>query len=469
VSGDGQAGALLSLQSSTVKYPLSAHLKIGKTEMFAKGTLTNPRHLSQIDVQLKLLGASMGQLFPFSGIVLPETPRFSTQGRLFGSLATDNFHLTYDKFTGEVGSSDLAGTLEYLRQKPRPLLRGALTSNLLNLKDLGALVGAGNSTDQKNRNSAIKQPVDKALPVAPFRTERWDKIDAEVQFTGKKIVQKADLPIENVSAKIVLQDGKLTLAPLNFGVAGGNIVTELSIDGKQQPPQARMTIHARRLQIAKLFPHIESMRASLGQLYGNAKLTGTGNSFATLAASSNGEVKAFVSEGTVSKYVLEAMGLNIGSIVISKIFGDHQVKLNCLASDFSVTNGLMQTRVFVVDTDDAIINVEGRINLANEQLALTIHPETKGFRLLSLRSPLYIKGSFKHPDVGVDKGAVALRAGAAIALGTLAAPFAALLALVNTGPDEDSPCAALLAQARKAPLAPAPGRAATKTKSTQSK
>ncbi|MEO7030914.1 MAG: AsmA family protein, partial [Herbaspirillum sp.] len=42
VSGDGQAGALLSLQSSTVKYPLSAHLKIGKTEMFAKGTLTNP-------------------------------------------------------------------------------------------------------------------------------------------------------------------------------------------------------------------------------------------------------------------------------------------------------------------------------------------------------------------------------------------------------------------------------------------
>lgn len=469
VKGTGKAGALLSLQSNAVKYPLSAHLKIGKTEMDATGTLTNPRHLSQIDVQLKILGGSMAQLFPFTGIVLPETPHFSTQGRLLGSIGSDDFHLTYDKFTGKVGSSDLAGTLEYRRQKPRPLLRGTLVSKLLNLHDLGALIGSGNSTEQKNRNSEIKQPTDKVLPVAPFRTERWDKIDADVQFTGKKIVQRADLPIENLSTKIVLQDGKLTLAPLNFGVAGGNFVTELSIDGKQQPPQARMTIRARRLQIAKLFPHVESMRASLGQLHGNAKLSATGNSLATLAASANGEVKAFVSQGTVSKFVLEAMGLNIGSIVISKLFGDHQVKLNCLASDFSVTKGLMQTRVFVVDTDDAIINVDGRINLANEQLALTIHPKSKGLRLLSLRSPLYVKGSFKHPDVGVDKGAVALRAGAAVALGTLAAPFAALLALINPGPDEDSPCAALLAQARTAPQAPAPGHPAPKPRAEKTK
>ena len=144
--------------------------------------------------------------------------------------------------------------------------------------------------------------------------------------------------------------------------------------------------------------------------------------------------------------------------MISKLFGDRQVQLNCMASDFGITNGLMQTRLFVVDTDAALIDVDGQINLAKETLALTIHPESKGVRLISLRSPLYVKGTFKKPDVGVDKGVVALKAGAAITLGAVATPLAALLALINPGPARESPCASLLAQAQKKPVAPAPGK-----------
>jgi hypothetical protein len=40
----------------------------------------------------------------------------------------------------------------------------------------------------------------------------------------------------------------------------------------------------------------------------------------------------------------------------------------------------------------------------------------------------------------------------------VAAPAAALLALVNPGPGEDSPCAKLLAEARQKPVAPPPGK-----------
>jgi hypothetical protein len=81
-------------------------------------------------------------------------------------------------------------------------------------------------------------------------------------------------------------------------------------------------------------------------------------------------------------------------------------------------------------------------------------------RLLSLRSPLYVEGTFKKPDVGVNKTAIALRAGAAVALGTVAAPLAGLLALTHTGPEQDSPCASLVAEARKAPVAPPAGKSA---------
>ncbi|QAU35937.1 AsmA family protein [Janthinobacterium sp. 17J80-10] len=464
VSGDGKAGALLSLQERDTRYPVEAQLKVGNSTLVARGTLTNPRHISALDVQLKITGASMAHLFPFSGIVLPDTPRFSTEGRVVGSLARDNFHLRYEKFTGKVGNSDIGGTLEYLRKEPRPLLRGEVVSNHLSLKDLGALVGSDSAEEKKKRGDKTRQPPDKVLPVAQFRSERWDKIDAQVRFTGKKIIREESIPIDDLVTTVRLDNGALSLAPLNFGVAGGRFNAELDIDGKREPARARMQVTARGIQLNRLFPKAESMRASLGQIHVNAALSASGNSLAALAASANGEIKGFITEGTISKFILEAMGLNLGSLVVTQIFGDRQVRLNCLAGDFSVKDGLMQARTFVVDTEDAIIGVEGQINLARETLGLTILPESKGLRVISLRSPLHVRGTFKQPDVGVDKGIVAMKAGAATLLGTLATPLAALLALINPGPDQKSPCAQLLAMAKEKPVAPPAEATRTKQK-----
>lgn len=459
LTGGGRTGALLSLQAKNVRYPVEAAVRVGETTITAKGTLTDPAHPSALDVDLQILGASMADLFPLSGVLLPETPKFSTGGRLVGTLGRGNMQLRYEKFKGRVGSSDIGGTLEYLQRNPRPLLRGDVASNYLNLKDLGAVIGAGDGR-KKQKAGEVKQPPGRILPVSPFKTDRWGKMDVEVQFTGKKIIRSENTPIDNLHTNVRMNNGVLSLAPLNFGIAGGRLTTELAIDGRSNPAKAQMKISARNLKLNRLFPAVESMRASLGEMHGDAQLSAAGNSFAALLASANGEVKSLIDEGTVSKYILEAMGLNVGSMVISKLFGDRQVRLDCMAADFNVVNGLMRPRIFIVDTEDATILVDGNIDLAQEKLDLTIHPESKGIRIFSLRSPLYVKGTFKQPDVGVNKGVVALKAGAAVVLGTVASPFAALLALVNPGPGKDSPCASLLAQAKKKPAAPPPGKSA---------
>jgi uncharacterized protein involved in outer membrane biogenesis len=251
------------------------------------------------------------------------------------------------------------------------------------------------------------------------------------------------------------------LNPLNFGIAGGQLTTELRIDGRSEPAKAKMEMVARKVRLRELFPAVESMQASVGEINGSAKLSAAGNSFGALLGSANGEVKALISQGSISKFILEAAGLNIASAVAAKLFGDHQVELNCAVADFEITDGVMQARTFVIDTSDAIIRADGNINFDEETLNLTIRPESKGIRIVSLRSPLYIGGTFKDPDIGVDKGVVAAKAGAAAVLGIAAAPAAALLALINPGPDEDSPCASLLRQAREKPQAPPPGKTAS--------
>lgn len=305
------------------------------------------------------------------------------------------------------------------------------------------------------------QPGGKVLPVEEFRTERWKAIDADVRYAADKIVREKTLPISKLSAHLIMKDGVITLAPLDFGVAGGTLRSTIRLDGSGKAGNtiaATAKVSARHIQIKQLFPTIEQMQATVGQVNGDAQLSATGTSVAALLGSSNGEVKALVNQGTISKMLLEMAGLNVGNIVLTKLFGDKPVELNCLAADFDVKKGVMQSQVFVVDTKEAIINVSGNVNLANEGMDLTVKPETKALRLFTLRAPLYVRGTFSDPDVSVDKKTLALKAGGAAALATIAAPVAALLPLINTGPGENSDCAKLVALANTKPTAPPPGK-----------
>jgi uncharacterized protein involved in outer membrane biogenesis len=458
VTGGGKAGAILSLENPDTVYPIEADVKLGKNAIAVEGKITKPTAVTAIDLRLSLAGASMANLYPLTGVLLPDTPPYATKGHLIGKLnQAGGDQWTYENFTGTVGSSDIAGTLEYLRRQPRPLLRGKLVSQQLRLEDLGPLVKADSNASKANRGAAQVQPSDKVLPVEPFDTKSWGVLDADVEFIGRKIIREASLPIQDMRAHLQLTDSVLSLTPLNFGVAGGNMTSNITLDGKGNPIKAEIKMAARHLKIKQLFPTLKSMQASFGEVNGDVSLSGTGNSIALLMGSSNGEMKTVISRGSVSKFILEAAGLNLANAAFVKIFGDKQVEMNCVAGDFAVTDGVMHTRSFVMDTTDAVVNVSGDINLAKELLALDVRPKSKGLRIISLRTPLYIHGTFKNPDVGLYKGVIALKAGAAVGLAAVA-PFAAVVPLINMGRTADTDCAGLLSDASTAPTAPAPGK-----------
>ena len=470
VKGGGKAGAVLSLKNQSEPFPVQAEFHSGLTSVEAEGTVARPNESIAIDLRLKLAGASMARLYNFIGVLLPETPAFSTSGRLIGTVDKNSSRWTYEQFKGKVGGSDIAGKLTFQSSEPRGILTGEVNSHLLRLADLGPIVGADSNASKAARGVEAVQPSGKVLPVETFRTDRWKKVDADVKFTADQIVRDKQLPISKVNTHIVMKAGVLTMNPLNFNIAGGTMVSNIRLDGSGADGvngiKATAKVTARHLQIKQLFPTIDKMQATVGQIDGDAQLSAVGNSVSTLLAHSNGELKTLINQGTVSKLLLEEMGLNVGNIVLTKLFGDKDVKLNCMATDFAVTNGLMQTRVFLVDTDEATIRAGGTINLADEQLNLTLDPQTKSFRIFSLRAPLHVDGPFSKPRVGVDKGVVALKAGGAAAL-ALAAPVAALLPLINTGPGQDSPCGQLLANARVKPVAPPPGKQMKMTAPTQ--
>lgn len=457
IDATGKAGTVLSLRDVNTPYPVQADVRVGATRAVIEGTLTNPAHLGALDVNLRLSGDNMASLYSLTGVVLPSTPSYETRGQLLATLKKGASTYTYRKFSGKVGGSDLEGTLTFAQRSPRPLLSGELVSKQLLFSDLAPLIGAEARPGQAAKESPVRQPVDKVLPVAPFHTERWGAIDADVTFKGERIVRDVNLPITDLTMHVKLADGVLLLDPLNFGVAGGSLVSTIRLDGKREPMGAMVDMAARHLKLKQMFPKVESMHASIGEFNGSARLSATGNSVAALMGSSNGEAKLLVENGTISKFLLEAIGLNVGSVVISKLFGDKPVEINCGIGAFGFKDGAAHAQTFVLDTKDAIINTEGVIDFRNEQLALTIHPDSKGLRIISLRSPLYVAGTFKKPSVSPNYGILALRAGGALAL-AVAAPVALVVPLLDISGGEESQCGKLLADLKKRPTAPPPGK-----------
>lgn len=460
--GEGKVGGMLALQDASQPFPVQADVSIGGTRAAVTGTLTDPVNLGALDLRLKLSGASMAQLYPLTGVTLPDTPPYSTDGHLIAKLHHPGGAVfEYKDFNGKVGNSDLHGDITFALGAPRPKLTGKLSSKQLRMVDLGPLIGvpAGGTAAapaDKSKDAPAKPKGGKVLPTQAFRTDRWRDMDADVALDAGRIIHDSKLPLSDLSVHVVLQDGKLTLDPFRFGIAGGNINGTIKLDGATETMNGQVDLHARRLRLKQLFPATEAMQKTLGELNGDLAVSGTGNSVAALLGTATGDVKMLVNDGVISRSLMEIAGLNVGNYVVSKLFGDDEVNINCGAADLEMKKGVVTPRVFVFDTENALITITGTADFKNETVDMDITPDSKGFRIFSLRSPLYVRGTFGSPDVGVHVLPLAARGAGAVALGVLLTPAAGLLALIAPSTNDENACGPLLEQMRKPPKAPAP-------------
>ena len=468
IEGQGQAGDLLTLRTPDIDYPLQFSARAGDTQAQVQGTLSNPLALDGMDLQVSLKGATMADLYDLTGLVLPSTPPYTTHGRLVGSLEPDRARWQYQDFEGQLGQSDLHGSLIYTSGKPRPSLQGQMHSDQLRLSDLGPALGTPAGAPAKD---APRPGPGKVLPVQVFATDRWNAMDLDLQFEGRKIVGSDSIPIDNLSVHAVLKDARLTLQPLRFGIAKGKIDAQVQLDGRKQPLQAHAKATVQGLKLSALFPKVEAMDKSLGRMDGALALRGQGNTVAAMLGSSSGESRLYVRDGTLSSQLLDLAALNVGSIVVAKLFGeDKEVQLRCAVADFSVKDGVAQTRSAKLSTQEAIVEAVGTIDMQHEHIDLRIKPESLEWKFLSLRTPLYVRGPFAKPGVGIEPGPLLMRAGAALAAAAVAPAALALVPITVPAADDDERCARLLAKAdaavkagpagaRFTPQAPAGNRA----------
>jgi uncharacterized protein involved in outer membrane biogenesis len=182
------------------------------------------------------------------------------------------------------------------------------------------------------------------------------------------------------------------------------------------------------------------------------KLTGRGDSVHKAAASANGDVTVVIPGGKVRRAFAELLGVNAGkglSLLLSKNKGETNIR--CAVADFAVRDGVMRAEDVVFDTDVVKVVGSGAVNLGPETLDLTLKGESKRFSFTHLLLPITIQGTLGAPAIGVQPAATVAQGAAAVALGAVFTPFAAILPFVDPGLAKNADCAAIINQAHSGP------------------
>ncbi|MBC7437809.1 MAG: AsmA family protein [Bdellovibrionales bacterium] len=481
-SGDALTGDVLSFKDSNIPFPIKGNLIAGTTRASVVGTIADVAAITAIDVQLDISGKTLANLYPFLLLPLPASPPYEFHGRL---IQKGNRY-GIDDLRGVIGSTDIAGTAAYVQQLPRPLLTGKLHSKLLNIADLGPLIGletkdtkstpTGTGTTAKPVQSETAtreraQAKERAtggnkilptgttaakgsgvLPSGKFEGGRLKAIDAEVSYSAASLKAPSALPVESMKFSFSLHDAVARLTPLEFGFAGGRIVSDITIDARQEKTlRSEFNVDFRNIKVAKLFPTMPNIAKGVGELGAQIRLKGTGNSIADAAANADGSVSAAIANGRISNLIDAIAGLNGGKALGLLITGDKDIAVNCGGAYFGVKDGIGTSQLFVIDTEQTRVDGSGTFSLRDERFDMNVVPRPKKPGILSLRTPVHLYGSFRHPEFGLDKGQIALRAAATVGL-ALINPLTALLPLIETGGGKETDCRALLAPVQGAQL-----------------
>lgn len=452
ISAEFVGGALLSLRDSSDPYPVDLKVKNGPTTASATGSVRNPLAFAGVDVKLELAGPNMGLLLPLTGIAIPKTPPY----RIAGKLDYADGVVKFDDFTGKVGSSDLAGSLGVDTKPARPVLTADLQSRMVDLKDLGGFIGA----EPGDPDKGMKKPTStngKVLPSDKLSLPKLNVADVHLKYQARRIEGRRQ-PLDSMVAVLDIVDGDVSLHPLSFAIGRGKISSQIKLSQKGHDLAANADIDFQRVDVSKLMA-ATGVGAGAGAIGGRARIEGTGDSVAQILAGGSGELKLYMGAGgNLSALLVDISGLQFGNALLSALGVPNRTQIQCLITDFVLTKGNAESRLTMLDTDEARVGIIGDVNLRTEALNLELRTEAKHFSIGALPAAIGIKGTMGNPSIQPDLAEAGARAAAATGLGVLLTPLAALLPTIQTGTGEDGACAGLLQEVKTPPRVPAPAK-----------
>lgn len=413
--------------------PVTLDASLEGVKLSFKGHAADALQMQEVSGHFVVSGSSLDAAGDALGLTLPNTPAFRTEGDLRRDAKTWTARIS----SATIGNSHLTGEFEYAGSQHPPLLSGQLLGTSLILADLGPTVGANKAPAE-----GAKQGADKVLPEQPFDLPALRAMNADVKINIDNLDLSSSIvkPLRPLRAHLTLTNGVLKIDKIEANTEQGQLTGVVQLDGREALALWDLNLNWKGIELEQWLnlknPQDQTPYIT-GKVNGLAKLKGQGRSTAEILGSLEGQVRTEVEGGTLSHLVVEAAGLDAAEALGVWFRGDDDLRMKCALADLEAREGVLRPKVFVVDTQDSALWINGSVSLKTEALDLQVAVTPKDFSPMSLRTPLLISGTMAAPDVSLKKGPLAAKVAGA-ALLSLVNPFAALIPFLDAGSPDTS-------------------------------
>jgi uncharacterized protein involved in outer membrane biogenesis len=384
-------GALLADAPAS---PFKLELRGASTSVHFSGTLAEARG------RLTLEGSNPADLAPLLDLDPPDLGAYRAEA----DLAWTGTQLKAPHFAVKLGESSADGNFTVDWQGKRPRLKLALASPRVRLEDIGV-------KDPRREGAAAPPPA--AQPAAPERATRlaaWRAFlrayDGEVRIDAQRVESGGDLLGRGLYQER-RRNGRVQVSPLLVEAEGARLTVtgdiEAAADGD---PRYELRANLENFDLAALARREGPAGRGFGTLDARAQLTSRGLPDEFLVNAS-GEIEAMFIGEDLASGGLDLLTTSLLRIVSNTLHGERGSRVNCAVGDFVMTEGVLESKAFFIDTTRSRVAGDLRADLRTRELSGVLQPRAKRLQLFSVATPLTIGGTMESPQVTVSPVGVA--------------------------------------------------------------
>jgi uncharacterized protein involved in outer membrane biogenesis len=274
-----------------------------------------------------------------------------------------------------------------LRATPKQI-NGTITARKMLVWDL-----VEDDKEGKKKKPSGKEPV---FSREPIDFDWLKKADVDIVIEVESFAQEQFLA-ESAQFHVVVNSGLLTISPARFVYPKGELDMDLQLDARDQP----------RLIFKAFGENIDPRRALDIQEYkgefeaeGNVDISfsSSGLSPHELASNSEGSIYITIQNGKLPAPLIDLVFWDVAGWVWKRATTARYYDFDCGVADYSIEEGVISTKAFILDAQHITITGGGTIDLGGEKIDYVLLPKKKTL-YMKKADPVNIEGPLNDPKV----------------------------------------------------------------------
>jgi uncharacterized protein involved in outer membrane biogenesis len=286
------------------------------------------------------------------------------------------------------GKTEVQAKLNALFRATPKQISGTITARKLFLWDL-----VEKDSEGEKKKTSKKEPV---FSREPIDFDWLKKVDLDIAIEVESFAQESFLA-NSGRFHVGLQSGLLSISPAALVYPKGKLDMDLQLDARDHP---RLTFKAfgENLDPWRTLNIQQKKKRFAASLDIDVSLSTSGLSPHEMAANSEGRIYITMQNGQVSAPLVDLVFADIAGWAWKKTKGRKFDDIDCGVADYSIEQGVISTKAFILDFETATITGAGTIDLGREEIEYVLVPKKKSLRIYKA-DPVKIKGSLNDPKV----------------------------------------------------------------------